>query len=105
MFQQRSLPALLSSLALGVLLSSCSGGGSLPGTSTLPAENQSVLQSLRPDAATTALYLSDWYGKSVFRYVRNADGTLQSPAASSLVLSYNPGPIAIGFRRRSFCDR
>jgi hypothetical protein len=97
MFHRRSLPALLSSLALGVLLSSCSGSGSLPGTSTRPADDQSVLQSLRSDAASTALYLSDWYGKSVFRYVRNADGTLQSPAASSLVLSYNPGPIAVGF--------
>lgn len=96
MFQQRSLPALCSLLVLGALLPSCSSGGSLPGTST-PVENQSVLQSLRPDAGTSALYLSDWYGKSVFRYVRNADGTLQSPAASSLVLSYNPGPIAIGF--------
>lgn len=102
MFQQRSLPAALSLLALAVLLSSCSGGGSLPGTSTQPAENQSVLRSLRPDAGTTALYLSDWYGKSVFRYVRNTDGTLQSPAASSLVLSYNPGPIAIGSGGRLF---
>ncbi|HEX3670738.1 MAG TPA: hypothetical protein VHT92_03440 [Candidatus Cybelea sp.] len=97
MFQQRSFPTILSLLALGILLSSCSGSGSLPGTSTLVPQNQSVLQSLKPEAGTTALYLSDWYGKSVFRYVRNADGTLQSPAASSLVLSYNPGPIAIGF--------
>jgi hypothetical protein len=51
---------------------------------------------MRPNAGTSALYVSDWYGKSVFRYVRNADGSLQSPAGSSLVVPYNPGPIAIG---------
>jgi DNA-binding beta-propeller fold protein YncE len=68
----------------------------MPSTSTASLQNPSLLGSLRPEAATTALYVSDTYGKSVFRYVRNADGTLQSPAGSSLVLPYNPGPIAIG---------
>ncbi len=45
---------------------------------------------------STAFYVSDYQGKSVFRFVRNADGTLVTPAGSILVLSYNPGPIAIG---------
>lgn len=96
MFQRVSLPIILLLVVGGISLSSCSGGGSMPSTSTPSMQNPSVLRSLKPEAATTALYLSDWYGKSVFRYVRNADGTLQSPAGSSLVLPYNPGPIAIG---------
>ncbi len=54
-------------------------------------------QSLKDEnTAATALYISDFYGKSVFRFVRNSDGTLVTPAGSSLVLPYNPGPIAIG---------
>ena len=36
-----------------------------------------------------------WLGVNNGR-VRNADGTLQTPPVSSLVLPYNPGPIAIG---------
>jgi DNA-binding beta-propeller fold protein YncE len=68
----------------------------MPSTSTPSLQNPSLLRSLKPEAATSGLYLSDTYGKSVFRYARNADGTLQSPAGSSLVLPYNPGPIAIG---------
>ena len=51
---------------------------------------------MEPTTSANALYVSDSYGKSVFRFVRNADGTLQTPAGSSLVLPYNPGPIAIG---------
>ncbi len=98
MFQLRSLPVNFTLIIAGLALSSCSGGGgSLPSTSAPSIESPSILRSLNPDAGKTALYLSDWYGKSVFRYVRNADGTLQSPAGSSLVLPYNPGPIAIGF--------
>ena len=97
-FFARSLGALaLSSLALA----SCSGRGALPNASA-PAE-QGTQQQAQPHSMPAivgknpaALYVSDFYGKSVFRYVRNADGTLQTPAGSSLVLSYNPGPIAIG---------
>ena len=98
MFKPRSLLVPFTLLVAGVALSSCSGGGgSLPSTSTPSMESPAILRSLNPHAGKTALYLSDWYGKSVFRYVRNADGTLQSPAGSSLVLPYNPGPIAVGF--------
>lgn len=97
MFQPRLLSVKFALLASGLWLSSCSrGGGSLPSTSTPALQSTSILPSLKPAAKSKALYLSDWYGKSVFRYVRNADGTLQSPAGSSLVLPYNPGPIAIG---------
>ncbi|MBV8068058.1 MAG: hypothetical protein JO113_08765 [Candidatus Eremiobacteraeota bacterium] len=59
-------------------------------------QSPSLLRSIEPTTSSKALYVSDWYGKSVFRFVRNADGTLQTPAGSSLVLPYNPGPIAIG---------
>jgi hypothetical protein len=103
---QRSLPGLAALLALGGLaLSSCSGGGSLPNTgnsslpstATSPLQSQSLLNSLaRKQSASNALYVSDWFGKSIFRFARNADGSLVTPAGSSLVLSYNPGPIAIG---------
>jgi hypothetical protein len=97
MFRHGSFPIALPLLLGGFLLASCNGGGSLPATSTSSMQNPALLDSLKGDAGTTALYVSDWYGKSVFRYVRNPDGTLQSPAGSSLVLPYNPGPIAIGF--------
>ena len=103
---QRSLPGLAALLALGGLaLSSCSGGGSLPNTgnsslpstATSPLQSQSLLNSLaRKQSASNALYVSDWFGKSIFRFARNADGSLVTPAGSSLVLSYNPGPIDIG---------
>jgi DNA-binding beta-propeller fold protein YncE len=96
MFHRTSLLVTLPAVAGAFALSSCSGGGSLPNASAPPLQSTSILPSVQRDAGATALYVSDWYGKSVFRYVRNADGTLQSPAASSLVLSYNPGPIAIG---------
>ncbi len=96
MFEQRSQFVVLALIVGAALLSSCSAGGSLPGTSGATAANPPLLQSLRPNAGTSALYVSDWYGKSVFRYVRNSDGSLQSPAGSSLVVPYNPGPIAIG---------
>jgi sugar lactone lactonase YvrE len=75
-------------------LASCSGGSS--SGVTPPLRSSSLLQSLEKRATAKALYASDWYGKSVFRFARNADGTLQTPAGSSLVLPYNPGPIAIG---------
>jgi hypothetical protein len=82
------------SILAGLAVSSCSGGGSLPSGASSPAQTfpRSGVQLL----AANALYVSDWYGKSVFRFVRNASGTLQTPAGSSLVLPYNPGPIAIG---------
>jgi DNA-binding beta-propeller fold protein YncE len=81
------------SILLGLALSSCSGGGSLPSGSSSLAQRLS--RSRARLFVANALYVSDWYGKSVFRFVRNTDGTLQTPAGSSLVLSYNPGPIAI----------
>jgi hypothetical protein len=91
---QRSFEKLFSfSLFLGLAVSSCSGGSSLPSGASAPA--QTLPRSRVQAVAANALYVSDWYGKSVFRFVRNADGTLQTPAGSSLVLSYNPGPIAI----------
>ena len=96
MFHRRPLPLTLSFIGGALALASCSGGGSLPNAAAPSLQNPSLLQQVKPDAGTTALYVSDWYGKSVFRYLRNADGTLQSPAGSSLVLSYNPGPIAVG---------
>jgi DNA-binding beta-propeller fold protein YncE len=62
-----------------------------------PPLSSSLLRSLEPEAASpAAVYVSDSTGKSVFRFVRNPDGTLVTPAGSSLVLTYNPGPIAIG---------
>jgi DNA-binding beta-propeller fold protein YncE len=79
------------------MLSSCSGGSSLPNAAVPSLQSPSRVQtSARENAAASALYVSDWGGKSVFRFVRNADGSLVTPAGSSLVLSYNPGPIAIG---------
>lgn len=96
MFEQRSFRIVFTLLAGGAAVSSCSGGGSLPNATSPTLQSPSLLQSIRPNAGTSALYVSDWYGKSVFRYVRNADGSLQSPAGSSLVVPYNPGPIAIG---------
>lgn len=95
MIQRRSALALAIALAGAMLgLASCSGGSS--NNVTPPLRSTSPLQSFEKRAAAKALYASDWYGKSVFRFVRNADGTLQTPAGSSLVLPYNPGPIAIG---------
>lgn len=100
MVPQRLLARTLFALAFAsVVLPSCSGGGPLPGN---PAAGSSAMQvpSLRPpiggDAMPAkALYVSDTYGKSIFRFVRNADGSLVTPAGSSLVLPYHPGPIAI----------
>ncbi len=82
------------SVLLGLIVSSCSGGSSLPSGANSPA--QTFMRSGAQPLAANALYVSDWYGKSVFRFERKADGTLQTPAVSSLVLPYNPGPIAIG---------
>jgi hypothetical protein len=98
MFQQRSLAGLVTVLVTGGLaLASCSGGGTLPGGTAPSLQSPSLVRSLeRRETGSGALYVSDWYGKSVFRFVRNADGSLVTPAGSSLVLSYNPGPIAIG---------
>lgn len=93
---------ILFGLALGSLaLPSCSSSNAVPnGSATIPQATQplsTVRQPLRAaGSTTTALYVSDWYAKSVFRFARNANGTLVTPAGSSLVLGYNPGPIAIG---------
>jgi len=94
---QQSFPKIsVFSILVGFALSSCSGGNSLPNGAGAPAQSSWFSQSGAKPLAANALYVSDWYGKSVFRFVRNANGTLQTPAGSSLVLSYNPGPIAIG---------
>ncbi len=95
MHQQKRFPSRFAAILVGVALSSCSGGGSQNGV-TPAMQSPSFLHSLDQRTAAAALYVSDWYGKSVFRFVRNADGTLQTPAGSSLVLPYNPGPVAIG---------
>lgn len=100
MLQTRSFLGTLAAIAIsGSALSGCGGGngGSLPNAAAPPLESPSLLRSAGHDAGTTGLYVSDWYGKSVFRFARNSDGTLVTPAGSSLVVSYNPGPIAIGF--------
>lgn len=68
-------------------------GGVSQAPARVPATRPAIQNQAGPPAA---LYVSDSYGKSVFRFARNADGTLQTPAGSSLVLPYNPGPIAIG---------
>ncbi len=97
MFQRRSLtPVITVLVGTGLALSGCSGAGSLPNGTTSSLQSPSILRSLRSNVSGAALYVSDWYGKSVFRFARNADGTLVTPAGSSLVLPYNPGPIAIG---------
>ncbi len=94
MIHRRSIPLVIALGGAMLGLASCSGGSS--NGVTPPLRSTSLLQSLEKHATAKALYASDWYGKSVFRFVRNADGTLQTPAGSSLVLPYNPGPIAIG---------
>ncbi len=104
MFEPRLLAGILASLALSSLaLAGCSSGGARSAVPTAPGPAEQRTQATSPSqlpmkaaSGPVALYVSDFYGKSVFRYVRNADGTLQSPAGSSLVLPYNPGPIAIG---------
>ena len=100
MLQTRYFLGTLAAIVVsGLALSGCGGanGGSLPNAAAPPLESPSLLRSPHQDAGTTGLYVSDWYGKSVFRFTRNSDGTLVTPAGSSLVVSYNPGPIAIGF--------
>lgn len=97
-FFARSLVALaFSSFAIA----GCTGSGSAPPTASVSALQgmhavSRVSTATKRGGSTTALYVSDFYGKSVFRFVRNANGTLVNPPGSSLVLSYNPGPIAIG---------
>lgn len=102
MIQPRLSARITAMIALGALaLPSCSGGGAVipsSGASSPVAQMPSSLQNPQDQnqASAAALYVSDTYGKSVFRFVRNADGTLKTPAGSSLVLQYHPGPIAIG---------
>jgi sugar lactone lactonase YvrE len=87
--------------AAGAVLSlaACGGSGS-PSIPAGPLQNSaaSTLGSrfAQPNLAPHALYVSDAIGKSVFRFALNGDGTLKTPAGSSLVLPYNPGAIAIG---------
>jgi DNA-binding beta-propeller fold protein YncE len=99
MFQPRAHFRTLAAIALsGFALASCSGGGNTVPSSIMPERSQAFpSQTLHDDGnVAKALYVSDFYGKSIFRFVRNGDGTLVTPAGSSLVLPYNPGPIAIG---------
>lgn len=91
----------ITATAGALAFAACSGNGSLPSGSANQPQSSSAMRAasplLQPEAtAPAALYVSDFYGKSVFRFVRRSDGTLQTPAGSSLVLPYNPGPIAIG---------
>jgi hypothetical protein len=113
MLRPNFLLRTLAAVALGSLaLPSCSGSGMTPSTgsvnpptATLPtaAQPTTLSQRVAPDfGGTTALYVSDSWGKSVFRFVRNADGTLQQPAGSSLVVSYIPGAISVGPGGRLF---
>lgn len=102
MFHSRLLVIMLASSVGGGALSSCSGAGPLPNAASSPQRDASLGRQLPSNTGTGALYVSDSYGKSIFRYVRNADGSLQSPAGSSLVVSYNPGPIAIDAQGRLF---
>jgi sugar lactone lactonase YvrE len=106
MFQTRLFARTLTATAFafaGLVLSSCGGGGgggalpTNPGTNGPAAQLPSALQGAAGENAmpSKAVYVSDTYGKSVFRFVRNSDGTLVTPAGSSLVLPYHPGPIAI----------
>jgi DNA-binding beta-propeller fold protein YncE len=105
MFELRSIArAVLVSGVGSLLLTSCSGGSAVPfgareSGAQLPPFEEHVTRNGTPPAA---LYVSDWYGKSVFRFVRNGDGTLMAPPASSLVLPYNPGPIALGAKGNLF---
>ncbi len=88
----------IAAIASAVTFTGCGGGGSVPaGPGSVSQAPSSAIPAIRPETtAPAALYVSDSYGKSVFRFVRRSDGTLQTPAGSSLVLPYNPGPIAIG---------
>ncbi|HEY6449079.1 MAG TPA: hypothetical protein VIX60_00175 [Candidatus Cybelea sp.] len=100
MFEPRfSVRSLAAPALYALALSSCNGSGGAPPVVSGPAQ-QGMQTAQRSSSAReigqTALYVSDFYGKSIFRYVRNSDGTLVTPAGSSLVLSYNPGPIALG---------
>ncbi len=81
----------------GLFLAGCAGLGTFVSPVT-PGSNRdgSSAQVSRGAAVPKALYVSDNIGKSVFRFVLNADGTLRAPAGSSLVLGFNPGSIAIG---------
>jgi sugar lactone lactonase YvrE len=90
----------IASIASAFAFAGCGGNGG----GSFPAEPASVPQASSPTVPAlgaqtippAALYVSDFYGKSVFRFVRRSDGTLETPAGSSLVLPYNPGPIAVG---------
>jgi sugar lactone lactonase YvrE len=77
------------------LLAGC-GGSSVPAPTAASSAAQAPLSyEAQPQTAANALYVSDTVGKSVFRFVLNSNGTLQTPAGSSLVLPYNPFAIAI----------
>lgn len=102
MIQARPFTRILLALALGSFaLPSCSGNNAVPNGSAAMPQGVQPLSTIREagnakSGTSSALYISDWWAKSVFRFVRNSDGTLVTPAGSSLVLGYNPGPIAIG---------
>jgi|HubBroStandDraft_1064217.scaffolds.fasta_scaffold63134_2 sugar lactone lactonase YvrE len=98
MLSLRPLALLVSSVAFGAIVTGCSGTASVPpapaaANAQTPAFTQP--QSITQKSKEAALYVSDTIGKSVFRFVLNSNGTLQSPAGSSLVLPYNPFAIAV----------
>jgi DNA-binding beta-propeller fold protein YncE len=95
MVELRLIARALFVSGVGTLLASC-GGGVPTGAGQSAVQLPPLEQCATPNKSPAALYVSDWYGKSVFRFVRNADSTLMAPPASSLVLPYNPGPIALG---------
>jgi sugar lactone lactonase YvrE len=105
MFEARPIARAVSAAAIACLfLASCSGGSSTgvpSGPAQAPLTTAAQGRTAGPDAAN-ALYVSDNVGKSVFRFVIKADGTLVAPPGSSLVLPYNPGAIAIGKKGNLF---
>jgi sugar lactone lactonase YvrE len=93
----RRLAPTAAAVLIGALMSGCAGSATSPVAPAAPTTQQSMATSFaqQPPAAPKALYVSDNVGKSVFRFVINGNGMLQTPAGSSLVLGFNPGSIAI----------
>jgi sugar lactone lactonase YvrE len=95
MLSPRSLALTAASVALGAIVAGCSGAATSPQPPTQPVQQVSQSSAFQPATKVHALYVSDNVGKSVFRFVLNGDGTVKTPAGSSLVLPFNPGSIAI----------
>jgi hypothetical protein len=76
-------PCAAAAAACALLLSACGGGNSIstvPGGTSAGTISQPASQQHPQGANASALYASDFYGKSVFRFARNADGTLVTQA-------------------------